>query len=186
MELPAEILHVCTPNRQWADQMSFWTIILIRVQMEDRIPGEQKSEEESKDFGCWLTCSCWRVRPLVFRGGALSARYFCFSSSFIRISCSSSSLALATIRLCTQDSQRMKEHLHAWWKVQLSLDRMLRYLHLITLILTMITAAPCGHNGVMHVYVKRCDLSYLQHQLPWSWDLGFSLEIHVITQRIGC
>lgn len=59
------------------------------------------------EFEWKLTCSCWRLRPLVFSGGALSARYLCFSSSLTRISCSSSSLAFATIRLCTNRKIRM-------------------------------------------------------------------------------
>lgn len=43
----------------------------------------------------------------MFRGGALSARYFSFSSSLSRISCSNSSLAFATIRLCTHVDRRI-------------------------------------------------------------------------------
>jgi len=46
-----------------------------------------------------LTCNSSNWRPVIWRGGSFSLRYFTFSSSRLAFSCSNSSMALWSKRI---------------------------------------------------------------------------------------
>ena len=148
---------------------------------------EDKGQEGILEIEGPVTWSCARLRPLVLRGGALSARYFSFSSSLTRISCSNSSLAFATIRLCTHvnwriiTTQRFTLSLHARWRCSAHQINPSIATH------TMTSAALLWSNTCITISLGRKkigqDPSYLEHQLPGSRDLWFPLGGDIIQER---